>query len=529
MHGNTPGDSRRIDLALTTLLVLGALAVRLYFLQFYSVISADGVSYVAIAKDFISGRGLAAASHYPPFYPILLGLASTLFGSLESAGVSVAVVMGSLLAVPVYLLGIEFFDRKVGFMAAALSITWPTLRYWSTAVMSQSTYITLLLFGVYYLWRGYRKESPFPCVAAGVFFACAHLTRSEGVLVLLAAVALLVLFTVITRLPRVRLLYLLLAVCVFFLLYSPYLVMLHELTGKWQLTGKSRITIADALSAYLGKPDLKHDPQFREVGYLDLIRLYPDYLWINLLNNLSACWRQMLPWYLWTLAALGGVLGMVSREKLLERCYLFATFAPLAVIVLFFFIGPEYTQPYLPVLFLFIANGLSSPVTWVGERATRGWGGGGAKAVGYLPVTLVLLFSVAMVLRSVPSDAGLPYRPDRDGGRFAEKQIGLKLAQTLPKDAVLVTRSGRIGFYSGRPFLMPPKTEYKALVDYARRHGAGYLVVTHQFLELRPQMEFLGAPILHPERPFAPPPELEIVSVVHEPGGIPYILYRFKL
>jgi hypothetical protein len=36
------------------------------------VISADGISYIDIAKQFIAGNGLASATHYPPFYPILV-------------------------------------------------------------------------------------------------------------------------------------------------------------------------------------------------------------------------------------------------------------------------------------------------------------------------------------------------------------------------------------------------------------------------------------------------------------------------
>jgi len=96
------------------LLALAGFVVRFYYLQFYDVISADGVSYVTIARDFIAGRGLGSALHYPPFYPILLGLASTVFHDFETAGLAVSIVMGSLLVVPVYLLGAEFFDKRVG-------------------------------------------------------------------------------------------------------------------------------------------------------------------------------------------------------------------------------------------------------------------------------------------------------------------------------------------------------------------------------------------------------------------------------
>ena len=517
-----------MDLAILSFLVLAAFGIRVYFLQFYDVISADGISYVSIAKEFMAGRGLASAAHYPPFYPILLGLATTVGNSFETAGLAVSVIMGSLLVVPVYLLGMEFFDRRVGFVAAVLSITWPTLRYWSTAVMSQSTYITLLLLGVYYLWQAYKKSALLPAVLAGIFFACANLTRSEGVLVLVAAVSVLIVGNFVNRLSPGKLLYLLLTVGVFFLVCSPYLVMLHELTGKWQLTGKSKIAIADALSEYLGKPDIKHDPAFRELGYLDLFRLYPEYVRSNYLKNIATCWRDLLPFYGWMLAGIGFVAGANRREIVVQRLYLLATFAPLAVIIVFFFIGPEYTQPYLPVLFLCIGNGLSQAAAWLGAGVSGIAQGRLTRYLVYLPLFLAVIYGSWCVVREVPSDGNLPYHYSKDDGRYDEKRIGLRLDKTLPKDAVLITRSGRIGFYSGRTYLTPPQADYAGIVDFAIKNKADYLIATVQLLRLRPQLEFLYGPLINPGRPFSPPPELELVAVSQEPGGVPYIVYRFK-
>lgn len=518
----------RKDFALVTLLALAGLGIRLYFLQFYDVISADGISYVSIAKDFISGRGLAAATHYPPFYPILLGLASTLCHDFETAGLAVSVVMGSLLVVPVYLLGTEFFDKRVGVVAAVLSVTWPPLRYWSTAVMSQATYITLLLFGVYFLWQAYKKGALLPSVLAGVFFACAHLTRSEGALVFLTEIAVLVMFTFINRLPPKKLLYVLASLVVFSVVFSPYLIMLHELTGKWQLTGKSKVAIADALSEYLGKPDLKHDPSFKELGYLDLFRLYPDYIRTNYLKNLKTCWNDMLPLYGWMLAALGFVAGGLNREKLCQRAYLLATFAPLCVIVLFFFIGPEYTQAYLPVLFLCIGHGMFQTEKWIFQGLGIGKAGWVARYGWCAPVLLALFYGGWNVVREVPADRNLPYQYTKDGGRFDDKRIGLKLSKTLPEPAVLMTRSGRIGFYSGRRYVTPPQTDYAGIVDYAKKNKVDYLIATVQLFNMRPQLEFLYGPLIDPGRPFTPPPELELIAVDQLPGGLPYIVYRFR-
>ncbi len=541
--GNDLPALSRTDLLALFFLALAGLGIRLYFLNFYQVIASDGISYISIAKDFVSGRGLSAATHYPPLYPMLIGCFSLLFRDFETAGLAVSVVMGSLLVLPVYLLGCEFFDRKVAFAAAALAVTWPTLRHWSTAVMSQATYITLLLLGVYLLWRAYRHDLWLTALLAGVFFGCADLTRSEGVLVLFAEAGLLAVFS-LNRQRRSKLLYLLLAVGAFFLVVSPYLVMLHELTGKWQLTGKSKVAIADALAIYLGKYDLKHAADFTEIGYLDLFRQYPDYIRTNYLKNVKACWNEMLPVYGWMLATIGLVAGSFGKEKALERAYLLASFAPLLVIIVFFFIGPEYTQPYLPVLFLLIGHGVfelwNSLLQLTGVDAQAGYG----RFLRWLPLLPVVCYGAWNVAANIPADRNAPYVYSKDEGRLDEKHVGLKLRKLLPHDAVIMTRSGRIGFYSELRHVAPPQGSYSEMVDYARKNHVDYLIATLQVLRMRPQLSFLFGPLfdagmhfvlppeldyyLDPGMQFSVPPEVELVAAGQEPGGLPYLVYRFK-
>ena len=93
---------------------------------------------------------------------------------------------------------------------------------------------------------------------------------------------------------------------------------------------------------------------------------------------------------------------------------------------------------------------------------------------------------------------------------------------------MMITRSGRIGFYSERKYLLPPQTDYSGLLKFAKESKVDYLIATPQLLNMRPQLEFLFTPILDPGVPFTPPPELELVAVAQEPGGLPYIVYRFR-
>jgi len=128
----------------------------------------------------------------------------------------------------------------------------------------------------------------------------------------------------------------------------------------------------------------------------------------------------------------------------------------------------------------------------------------------------------------VPADRNLPYTYEKDGGRYDDKRIGLKLAQVLPPQAAIMTRSGRIGFYYGRRYTMPPQTDVAGLVAAARREKIDFLIVTPVMVGMRPQFEFLMDPVNNPSRPRPLPPELELVGVDQFPGGIPYLVYRFR-
>jgi 4-amino-4-deoxy-L-arabinose transferase-like glycosyltransferase len=530
-----PLEKREI---ITLILVLvAAVAIRGYLVQFQRVISSDGVAYASIARDILAGRGLVGATVFPPFYPLLVALSQLAVGEIELAGRLAALVMGSLLVVPVYLLGRELLDRRAGLVAAVLVTAWPSLRSWSTEVMSQSTYITLVLTGVYLAWRAQRTRSPSFALAGGAVMALAHLTRSEGILVYLAISLVLLVGAVLEREGRERRIVCLAAGWVAFVLtFFPYALFLHNVTGSWQLTGKSRVVLADALMDYLGQPDLKRNPRYQALTYLDVIRNYPDFLWANFSRNLGQIGRELLPLPLWGLALLGFSSGGWSREKALVRGYLLATFAPLTVIVVFFWTGPEYIQAYLPVLFLWVGGGL----LWLEGKATRiPWperlGDFLRSRIGVLSTVVVVTLSAYLFWQQVPANPHLPYHYDQDGGRYDHKLIGLMLNKQLPREAKIMTRWGRIAFYADRGWVDMPQASLGEIVATARRQGARFLVVDGLVAEKRPQLRLLAEPLSNaPEQIFflggsydiRPLPELRLYLLYKDPNSLGVAVYE---
>jgi hypothetical protein len=281
----------------------------------------------------------------------------------------------------------------------------------------------------------------------------------------------------------------------FMVAFIPNMILIHHVYGTWQITGKSGATLADALGGYLGKPDLKNDPNFKGLSFMEVLRNYPDFAVSNSWTNVKYVMANLLPWFGWGAAFIGVISGGWDRAKINERMYLLATFAPFSIIIVFFWVGPEYTQPYLPVLFLWAGNGLvtleRSAVRFFPAKVQ--WG----KAVPWVIVGTVTLYSAYLFSQQIPTDRNKPYHFADDGGRYDQKLIGLMLQKHLPSGSKIMTRWGRIAFYfSDGPYTQMPQVNLDEMIAIARRERVNYFVADGMLMGIRPQFEPLYEPLL---------------------------------
>ena len=486
--------SHRRDLILLTLLFATALAIRSYFMQFYIVISADGVGYAEIGRSLFKAGGLATATHFPPFYPFLIAIFNLFLGDVELAGRVVSIIMGSLMVVPLYLLGNRFFDRRVALLACLLAITWGPLRDLSCEVMSQATYITLLLTAIYLFDRAVTRRSVVAAVSTGVIMGFAYLTRPEAFIVFAVASPFAVAYILTEGGSRRDAAAILIpGWLAFWALAFPYVLLLHNVTGIWQLTAKTGPTLWVGLGAYLGKFDVYRELDFKSIGFLDVIRNYPGFIPYNVRNNLHTVATELLPKYLWALACVGFIAGGWSRRKLIEKLFLLSSFAPLLLIIVFFLAGSGYTQLSLPILFLWIGQGAVSTETLLSKLLPVG-----LKPILQRNLLSTVLFgalSLSSLIAQIPRDAGKPYTLEQDEGRYDQKRIGLLLRQYLPQGSRIMTRSGRISFYSEFPTVMMPQSDLTAMYAYGRENKIRFLIVDGMLEQLRPQFEPLFKPL----------------------------------
>lgn len=192
----TPDDrpAFRRDLALVLALVALAVALRAWSLRHTEVAARDSIGFIRYAWRLRHEPWpeVVRTSEQHPGYPALVLAASEAVRHyspgpdhrvMQRSAQLAASACGVLLVVPMFLLGRELFDRRVGFWAAAAFQCLPAGGRTLADGLSEPTF---LLFAVAALWlgtRALRDGSAVAFAAAGLCGGLAYLTRPEGGLV----------------------------------------------------------------------------------------------------------------------------------------------------------------------------------------------------------------------------------------------------------------------------------------------------------------------------------------------------------
>ncbi len=204
----------------------------------------DGPSFLRVAAWFHEGHTAMAFGHsYHPLYPLLISWLAPWVGDFALAGVVVSVVFGSLAVIALHAFLVRAFDRRTAFLGGLLFALLPYAAMQSADVQSEGLYFALFLSALAVSWRAVEDAAPGWAAAAGVLAGGAYLVRPEGLGVAAVAVcfAALLLFQGrfgVATFMRVT------AALTFgaALVAGPYVLHLHELTGRWMLTQKKSVS-----------------------------------------------------------------------------------------------------------------------------------------------------------------------------------------------------------------------------------------------------------------------------------------------
>ena len=445
-----------------------AFGMRALVSDFLPVIQPDGVVYVTVAKQF-QATGSPFDPLFHPLYPMCIALAQPLIGDWETAGRLVSAFFGALVILPAFALARSIVGRQAALLSAVFIAVHPRLVQNSASVLCEATYTFVLVCGVLAARRGLvsgpRALIPF----AGLCLGLAYLVRPEGALYLVGLVVV-VLFMIVTGRERASavLPWLGGAVLVFAVVVAPYVWYLAEVWGHVTLSGK----IDHTLPLSIGTAG----PSPLPMRVLENVLLFQKY-----------AVPDLLPWIL-LLLVLPGVLargrttGWLGRDAVL----LIAALPPFASLA--FHVEPRIFLPILPFILPFAAVGtLWAAVTLTDAR--RGW-----------RWSLAIALVVALVL--VPWTFQPVLRPD--AGAALYRQAARWVAETQPRDAVLLDRKPLVAFYSERRWVPLPRVGPEELLAAARQAGARLVVLDSREF-------FFDRPGLVPLLWGPPPPGLDVL------------------
>jgi 4-amino-4-deoxy-L-arabinose transferase-like glycosyltransferase len=470
-------DEDRPSIAKFLLLIfMIALFLRIYLVLYPEVIHNDGTTYIRCAKQILSGNW--GGEKPPPLYPCLIALISWFTKDFELAGIWVSVIFGSLIVIPVFYLGKEIVNEKVGMLSALLTTVHPTLYISSGSVLTESTYHFLLSTSVLLSWYAFRHGRLRDTLLFCLLTTLTYLTRPE-------AIGLLLIFTLwVLLVPpphgsrrwvnRVSLF--LVAILGFLLFASPYLIQIRKETGKWGITKKTSVVLG-SLSGEEDAPTLETLRKRKGITLSSMIK-HPLFVLGKIGGGLLSSiykFQQVLNPVLFLMVVLGWVVlykkrGPISlKGNYFLMSYLFLFFG---LVFPFFFITRRYTSQMIPLSLPWAALGFLGILEWVeprleGERRQRRFG-----------LFFVIFLLVGLFLQ------GRAIHPREH--RLIQKEVGLWMKDHLPRDVKVMSRLPQEAFYAQLPWVRMPVGAYEVILGEARPKGVRYLVVEEDIEKISP-------------------------------------------
>lgn len=475
-------------------LVSLALSSRLALLRFQQVMTPDGVYYATLGKKLVAGnfkQGLS--TYYPPLYPLLVGLSSLIFRDVEAGGKMVSAMAGGLLVVPVYLLTRNLYGKSAASIGAFLIAINPSLNYYSTLLLTESTY-TLLFTTAALLGLTALSAGGVSFFLTGVVLGACYLIRPEaiGYLGLMSVLAIGEKFSG-KHLPlRSALFNVFGLVAGFTLLASPYILFLRQRTGRWTISDKLRAlkhsgeslerkwfglapgrqtTLADRLYAGIYSQD---DQAVEAVSMIsssrDLRRAIGDSI-KALKWEIRYLIYNLLPPHFILLMGLGMFKAEWTKEIYL---LLFFIATLLGYAILSDAIEDRLLLPLLPLLLCWVARGIEEVEDWLDKllarmkfsRAFSLKAGALLRATGMAVLLLSLLPWIAHTL--IRGQLNQPVE---------HKQAGAWIREHSDASALVMATNPYAAFYAGRNPIYLPAEEYSRVVEHAMRQKVDYLVI----------------------------------------------------
>ncbi len=479
------------------LILLGlSVVVRVIQNQLTLLISRDSVDYIALSQHFARGEYKELLAHdYHPLYQSLIGLLGMVMGDFETAGYIISIIMGSLAVIPLYYLGRNIFGETAGLVGAFLFVFHPYMVRFSADVLTDPTYLCFFLSALWFGYCGLEGRGTRWFILSGVFGGLAYLTRPEGI----GVVGLVGLWIIGGSILNLRqnwwsMIGKGMTVLVAFLIFAmPYIIYLHEETGRWILTKKKSVGVLIGIDEFqLPEPEIPGQPSSMLVpdhGERSFPGLFSSALAAapgddqgpkpkGLASHITSCFKVLnkfaetvhpvlFPLFL---LSLGWRIRRGESQRgdfyLLSHIIFYYFVLCLLVVTYSYTVSRRHLLPLNALVLLWSGDGLVLIAQWVSARAASTWK---ARWRGLSKETLLVLLCL-MILIMLPKTLKV-MRKDKLG----VKEAGVWIQSQGIESPVEISNFTRIGYYAGGTHLDLPTLPPQRQMDAIERSGAHFL------------------------------------------------------
>ena len=495
-------------------ILLAALAVRGYWVyRGNPVLDGNGCEYARIAQNLLKDRAYVGLFEgpelmFPPLFPFLLAAGARIAGSLDLSLRVVPLLAGLLLVPAAFALTRLVYGVRVALGAAALVALHPLLVDLSSAVLSESVFLLLMVAGLYWGLRSIESGAAGHLLVCGTLFGLAYLTRPEAVLY---AVVVLVAGSLRDLKHRVAVRHLARrAVCLLApvaVLAAPYAAFLSWHTGSLRLEGKSVLNYAIAvrrnagMSAYqaafgIGADLAENGPHLSPNRF---VATAPPAVPVR---GLAEAWvasarrnREPVTQLLLKSPILGFPLGMglivlgllghpwsPSRARS-EAVLLAVVVGQVALVLGLHVVNARYLFPIVPISLLWIAQGIDVAARW--GRGTARRGGLGARGRARVDTAVRVTLIVAVLLLVLWTMRWGSLQRD-DPGALVLRSAGAWLDDHRPGPKRVMSVEPQIPYYAAGTFLPLPYADGSVALRYIRAKHPDFIVLTAESSAVTP-------------------------------------------
>ena len=147
--------------------------------------SPDSYGYDSLAVNILEHRVFSTSQQSPfipnlhrtPLYPLFLSIVYLPFRHSIVAAIFFQVIMGALIVLVTYKLGVKLFNETVALFAAFLLAIDPVSVIYSNYLLTETLFTLLLVLGLYFLISFFTEENIFSLVMSGFLLGLSALTR----------------------------------------------------------------------------------------------------------------------------------------------------------------------------------------------------------------------------------------------------------------------------------------------------------------------------------------------------------------